>query len=143
MSVLLSLCNTYSLRPSFFICTEAKDIELKPSGVKHQWFFNSRKMQERIENEITKTEAQRQLKCGWYNPIQWTREDTQVSKILLICNTFRWNIGDFVNDRTLDKISPWENYTEMLLEILRLKKRVNRELELHDNAYGYAAEQED
>ena len=144
MSVLLSICNLYGIRPSAFICIDpVQKFEIQSNTIKHQWFFNSKKMQERIEKEITKTEAQKLLKCGFYNPMIWSQQDAQVSRIIQICNTFRWNIGDFINDRTLEKISPWENETELLLEINRLKLKLNKELELNENAYLYAAESED
>jgi len=140
---LIDICNIYGIRPSEFIrCDNLKSKYLPKTGVKYQWIYRNRIIEERLLREISKTKAQRLLRCGWYNPTEWVRYDAPVSKLLKVCNTFRWNIGDFINDRTLARISPWCNQTEMLLEIARLKDFINKSEITEVNPYVKAAEDE-
>jgi len=140
---LIDVCNIYGIRPSeFIICNNHSGKSLPKTGVKYQWIYRSKIIEKRLTREISKTKAQRLLKCGWYNPTEWVQCDAPVSKLLKVCNTFRWNLGDFINDRTLPKISPWENQTEMLLEIFRLKKFINDSEIMETSPYMDAAEDE-
>ena len=122
---LLLICNAFCIRLSSFI---APDNKWTPLGKfvndrihTYHWEFHPDNLRNKFGKELSKNEAQRELKCHWGSLERWTQNDVAVSRLLYLCNTLRWNLKDCLTDPSLQDITSYKSRNEMELEILRLK----------------------
>lgn len=128
MEELISICNFFCIRISSFIAPDRKFTPLGKfvnDNIHHyHWEFHPETLRERFGRELSKNEAQRELRCHWESMDNWTSKNVFVSRLLYLCNSLRWNLSDCLTDPTVENITSYMSRNEMELEILRLKQKI-------------------
>ena len=128
MKELVTICNHFCIRLSSFIAPDEKFTPLGKyvnDGIHtYHWEFHPETLRERFGRELSKNEAQRELKCHWDSMDNWTSRDVFASRLLYLCNRLRWNLSDCLTDPSIENITSYMSRNEMELEILRLKKKI-------------------
>lgn len=132
---LIRICNDIGVRPSAFIgMSDGNSIKFNPVPTKRRTFsftFNHEALACNFGKEISWNLAQQRMGCNFESLKSWTSEKSDVKDLIRICNELRWNIGDFIDDDTLLKLTDTLlTRTEMLIRIAELEDQLS-ELRSH------------
>lgn len=131
VDAILSLCNAYRLRLSLFVSTCDDNITKDIQTNETEWKplrYSVRALRDRIERDGLSYSSIMRI-TGWTRRTidGLFRMSCPLSKLIKFCNDLRFNIGDFINDSTLERIVSTDEEIDKENKRLRLELRQAQE----------------